>query len=90
MGWQESTVPANGAPPASSAPLVAAEEAHADALLASHSDPSSDLGRNAKFGCIAIAAGVVLLVLFLLFGLPKLLYKKNGDSGAPSQEQVRP
>ena len=73
------------APELSSEPVPAVA---VDAILETHSSESG-LSQGAKLGCFAVAAVIVLGFLFILFVLPRFIYKKNSSEPAP-QEQVRP
>lgn len=57
------------------APGVAATAAlPVDTILEAHGSMESGISKNAKFGCIAIAAAVALGFIFVLFVLPHFLY----------------
>jgi hypothetical protein len=75
-----SVAEADGAAPV---PAVAVE-----AILETHASESG-LSQGAKLGCFAIAAFVVLGFLFVLFVLPRFIYKKTAPDSAP-QEQAQP
>lgn len=70
------------AAPATSAPVVAAE-----VILETHAGESG-LSQGAKFGCVALAAFVVLGFLFVLFVLPRFLYGDRKSAVPPPETGV--
>ena len=55
----------------------------ADLLPEAYADGVSGLTPGAKFGCIALAAAIAIGFLFLLFGLPWLVYGKKKTVVSP-------
>jgi hypothetical protein len=67
------------------APFAVLPEVAVDVILETHSGESG-LSQGVKFGCVAIAAVIVLGFLFILFVLPRFLY---GDRNAAPSEAPR-
>lgn len=78
----------SGVAPVADTPSAAPiPEVAVDAILETHSSESG-LSQSAKFGCVAIAAVIVLGFLFVLFVLPRFLYDKKAEpSDSSTMEQ---
>lgn len=70
---------------------VSPEVLHADVILEAAA-PEEGVSQTAKYGCIAIAAAVVIGFLLILFVLPHFLYPEKKDKAPEdgSVEKVEP
>ena len=81
----ESAPVASSEPSASSDAGAAPAALPAEVLLEIHTPEESGISSGAKYGCVAIAAIIVLGFLFVLFVLPRFLYGDKKDK-APVED----